>query len=308
MAALKTFFDFLAEDSGELQWPNPVRFKRHAGKRGRQLPRDLSDATVEQLWQAITAPRDRAWFVLMWRGGLRVGEVVALQVEDLLSPAQGEQPARLRVCGKGRQERIILLSADAYAVLDAWLAERPADGEPHLFLNEHGRPLTANGIEWLLRGYGTAIGQHVTPHQLRHTYARQLTEAGMPLPSLSKLMGHAQITTTQIYTAGADPQLAQAYQTAVAHLAEPAREAPAAPVAGARPPAETPAPETPAARLERLGWPFARRHPASQPGLRAAASLHLGGPAPAPTGAECAQRAGASVGLVSGAAAADQPG
>jgi site-specific recombinase XerD len=181
----------------------------------------------------------------MWRGGLRVGEVVALQVEDLLSPAQGEQPARLRVCGKGRQERIILLSADAYAVLGAWLAARPADGGPHLFLNEHGRPLTTNGIEWLLRGYGTAIGQHVTPHQLRHTYARQLTEAGMPLPSLSKLMGHAQITTTQIYTAGADPQLAQAYQTAVAHLAEPARAAPAAPVACARPPAETPAPEPP---------------------------------------------------------------
>ena len=89
VAALKTFFDFLAEDSGELQWPNPVRFKRHAGKRGRQLPRDLSDATVEQLWQAITAPRDRAWFVLMWRGGLRVGEVVALQVDALLSPSPG---------------------------------------------------------------------------------------------------------------------------------------------------------------------------------------------------------------------------
>ena len=160
-------------------------------------------------------------------------------------PAQGEQPARLRVCGKGRQERVILLSADAYAVLDTWLAARPASVAPHLFLNEHGHPLTANGIEWLLRGYGTAIGQHVTPHQLRHTYARQLTEAGMPLPSLSKLMGHAQITTTQIYTAGADPQLAQAYQTAVAHLAEPAREAPAAPVAGAPPLAEPTAPEPP---------------------------------------------------------------
>ena len=93
----------------------------------------------------------------MWRGGLRVGEVVALQVDALLSPAQGEQPARLRVCGKGRQERIILLSADAYAVLGAWLAERPAGGGPHLFLNEHGRPLTANGIEWLLRGTGRPL-------------------------------------------------------------------------------------------------------------------------------------------------------
>ena len=268
----------------------------------------LSDATVEQLWQAITAPRDRAWFVLMWRGGLRVGEVVALQVEDLLSPAQGEQPARLRVCGKGRQERIILLSADAYAVLGPWLAARPADGGPHLFLNEHGRPLTTNGIEWLLRGYGTAIGQHVTPHQLRHTYARQLTEAGMPLPSLSKLMGHAQITTTQIYTAGADPQLAQAYQTAVAHLAEPARAAPAAPVACTPPRAEPTAPEPPRCPIGPPGVATCPP-PSGKPAWTTCSAISTRGrPRAAPTGAECAQRLGASVGLVSGAAATDQPG
>jgi len=250
VAALKTFFDFLAEDSGDLQWPNPVRFKRHAGKRARRLPRDLSDVLVEQLWQVIQAPRDRAWFMLMLRGGLRLGEVVALQVGDLLSAAQGEQPARLRVCGKGRQERIVLLSAEAYAVLEVWLRERAATASSHLFPNEHGRPLTPNGIEWLLRGYGRAVGQHVTPHQLRHTYARQLTEAGMPLPSLSKLMGHAQITTTQLYTAGADPQLAHAYQTAVARLAEasvdvPALSLPLAPAAAddAVPPEPPPLPD-----------------------------------------------------------------
>ena len=126
VAALKTFFDCLAEETGELAWPNPVRFKRHAGKQPQALPRDLSQAEVERLWGVVTSARDRAWFVLLWRAGLRVGEVVSLTTADVLSPPVGVQPARVRVCGKGRKERVVLLSADAYAVLAVWLAQRPA--------------------------------------------------------------------------------------------------------------------------------------------------------------------------------------
>ena len=220
VAALRVFFDFLAEDSGDLAWPNPVRFKRHAGKPAHPLPRDLKDADIEQLWAAIRSPRDQAWFALMLRAGVRVGEVVGLTTQDVLAPPQAGQPARLRVLGKGRKERLVLLTADAYAVLQAWLQQRPPSAHAEVFLNEHGQPLSANGIQWLLHGYGAQVGLDLTPHQLRHTYARQLTEAGMPLTSLGKLMGHAQITTTQIYTAGADPQLAAAYQQAMARLAE----------------------------------------------------------------------------------------
>ena len=222
VAALKTYFDFLAEDSGELHRPNPVRFKRHAGKQPRRLPRDLSDETVEQVWNTITAPRDRAWFALMLRAGLRVGEVVRLRLTDLLASPQADQPARLRVSGKGQKERVVLLTADAYAVLKAWLQARPASEQPYVFLNDRGRSLTANGIEWLLHHYGEQAGVSLTPHQLRHTYARQLTEAGMPITSLSKLMGHAQVSTTQLYTVGADPELVLAYQTAMAQLARQA--------------------------------------------------------------------------------------
>lgn len=218
VATLKTFFDYLAEETGDLNWPNPVRFKRHAGKRARHLPRDISDEDLGRVWAEITACRDRAWFVLMVRAGLRVGEVVDIQLVDLLSPPRGEQPARIRVCGKGRKERIVLLSADAYAVLSTWLAERPDNPDPHLFLNERGKPLSANGIEWLLHRYGKRAGVDLTPHQLRHSFARQVTEAGIPITSLGKLLGHAQVSTTQIYTAGADPQLAQAYQIAMHHL------------------------------------------------------------------------------------------
>jgi site-specific recombinase XerD len=232
VAGLKVFFDYLAEESGDLSWPNPVRFKRHAGKQPKGLPRDLTNEQVEQLWAVISAPRDRAWFALMLRAGLRVGEVASLTMNDLLNSPVGNQPARLRVCGKGQKERIVLLTADAYAVLQEWLEQRPASEYPTIFLNHRHKPLTPGGIEWLLGRYSQTVGFKVTPHQLRHTFARQLTEGGMPLPSLSKLLGHAHLTTTQIYTAGADPELAQAYQTAMADLAKtalPPSEPPGAP-------------------------------------------------------------------------------
>lgn len=220
VASLKVFFDFLAEESGQLAWPNPVRFKRHAGKQPKRLPRDLSNDQVAQLWAQIKLARDRAWFALMLRAGLRVSEVVSLTLKDLLSTPTDDQPARLRVSGKGQKERIVLLTGDAYGVLQEWLRERPASEHDPLFLNDRQQPLSVSGIEWLLGRYAQAIDLKVTPHQLRHTYARQLTEGGMPLASLGQLLGHAQLSTTTIYTAGADPDLVQAYQTAMAHLAQ----------------------------------------------------------------------------------------
>jgi site-specific recombinase XerD len=241
VAALKTFFDFLAEESDDLHWANPVRFRRHAGRPGQRLPRDLSDEAVGRLWAQITSPRDRAWFALMLRGGLRVGEVIVLQRGDVLSVASAQEPARLRVRGKGQKERIVLLCAEAYNLLEEWLRARPGGVETYIFVNERGQPLTANGIEWLLRGYAQRAQLRVTPHQLRHTYARQVTEVGMPISSLSKLLGHSQISTTQIYTAGADPGLRQAYQAAMTELGTAAAvqapvPAPAVPAAE-RPPA-----------------------------------------------------------------------
>lgn len=230
VAALKTFFDFLAEEEDDLSWLNPVRYKRHAGKRSRSLPRDMHDEEIERIWQVIVSSRDRAWFALMVRGGLRVGEVVNLKKKDILHVPDQEHPAQLRICGKGRKERVICLSGDAYAVLETWLAECSGEEGNYIFLNEKGKKLSTSGIEWLLHGYGRQVGIEVTPHQLRHTFARQLTEAGMPVTSLGKLLGHAQITTTQIYTAGADPGLSEAYQTAMSQLEQTsAKPSPAPP-------------------------------------------------------------------------------
>jgi site-specific recombinase XerC len=93
-AALKTFFNFLAEETGDLNWLNPVRMKRHGGKQGFRLPRDLSNEAVERVWFHISNLRDRAWFALMLRAGLRVGEVASLKLEDIIAPPGESQPAR----------------------------------------------------------------------------------------------------------------------------------------------------------------------------------------------------------------------
>jgi site-specific recombinase XerD len=255
--ALKVFFDFLAEENDDFSRPNPVRSKRHRIKQPKHLPRDLSDEQVSQLWAVISQPRDRAWFALMLRAGLRVAEVASLTLGAVLRPAQAGQPARLRVQGKGQKERLVLLTADAAAVVQSWLELRPSTDHELLFVNERGQPLSANGIEWLLRGYSQTAGVKATPHQLRHTYARQLLEGGMPLVSLSKLLGHSQVTTTQIYTAGADPELAQAYQQAMQQFnTRPVPPPPPEPVAqvGADPTSLPPGPGRPGRPMDWEAW------------------------------------------------------
>jgi site-specific recombinase XerD len=111
-----------------------------------------------------------------------------------------------------------------------------------VFVNVRGQPLSVSGLAWQLRRYGRQAGVTVSPHRLRHTFARQVTEAGMPLASVGKLLGHADLTTTQRYTAGADPQLAQAYQQAMQHLGTPVTLPPASPPVPVLAPSQTPQP------------------------------------------------------------------
>jgi len=265
VAALKTFFEFYAEEMDTLEQPNPVQPWRQSPKRGQRLPRDVSDEALEQLWLAIDQPRDQVWFTLMLRGGLRVGEVVTLKRGDLLSPARGEEPARLRVEGKGRKERIVYLSGDAYGVVARWLGLMPGKPETPLCPNARGQPMTVNGLQERLRHYATRAGVRVTCHQLRHTYARQLVEHDLPVTTLSKLLGHECLSTTEVYLTGADPQVRRTYLAAMVQWeAEQTRRA-VEPPGGTRPvveelseapravavplPTLTPAPAAPCADL-----------------------------------------------------------
>jgi site-specific recombinase XerD len=146
--------------------------------------------------------RDRAILEVLYAGGLRVSELVGLDLADY-DARRGE----LRVLGKGNKERVALLGQPARRALAAYLeAGRPQLGKPTaaraLFLNRFGGRLTARSVQTLLRQYTLRAGldKRVTPHVLRHTFATHLLDGGADLRVVQELLGHAQLGTTQIYT------------------------------------------------------------------------------------------------------------
>lgn len=219
VAALKSFFDFVAEAIGEPLRPNPVSMRRHAGRQRKLLPRDLSDTEVARLLAVVQEPRDLAMVALMLYAGLRVGEVASVCRADI--SAEGDGVVRLRVLGKGRKERVVYLCQEGYAPLSRYLAAQPpGDRRAPIFRNRLGGPITVAGIEERLGQYGQRVGVELTPHRLRHTYGRWMAESRMPVLSLAKLLGHSSLQTTQRYMDGADPAVRRGYQEAMAlHLA-----------------------------------------------------------------------------------------
>jgi len=204
LSALSSFFEFLIFEAEDDNWSNPVHWKRHSIRPGHHLPRDVSDQTVSQLLVVIEDRRDRALFGLMINAGLRVGEVVELQLNDL-HPLEQNGLARLRVRGKGDKERIVWLTAEVVHHIQQWLQQRPQSESTYLFLNQHHRSLSVSGVQFRLKQYCQQAGVQLSCHQLRHTFARRLVEHNMPIDSLAKLLGHNDLQTTQRYIDGADP-------------------------------------------------------------------------------------------------------
>lgn len=217
LSAISSFYTFLISESEDDSLRNPVIWKRHSIRQGHHLPRDVSDETIHQLMTAIEHPRDRAMFELMIGAGLRVGEVVALQKDDI-PPIDDMGLVRLRVRGKGDKERIVWLTRESYRFLQQWLRKRPENGQTALFLNHRGQPLSVAGVQYRLKQYCQKTGIKITCHQLRHTYARRLVEQGMPIDSLAKLLGHNDLQTTQRYIDGADPTVRNDFRQAIQAL------------------------------------------------------------------------------------------
>lgn len=218
LASLGSFFDYLASLEPDKVYPNPVIWRRHAVKQGEMLPRDASDADLAALFAVIENSRDRAMFGLMLGSGLRVGELVDLTLDDLSLPAIATDPARLRVIGKGRKERIVWVTPYWLSVLDDWRTVRPPSDSLTIFLNQHQRPLSVAGVEYIFKGHAQKAGVNLTCHQLRHTFARRLAEQRMPTESIGQLLGHSQIKTTQRYTAGANIPLRDEFLQAMAEV------------------------------------------------------------------------------------------
>ncbi|HEY49860.1 MAG TPA: site-specific tyrosine recombinase XerD [Dehalococcoidia bacterium] len=220
VAAVKSFFNFLVSE-GTLE-KNPA--EGLAGpKVGKSLPRAISVEEVEKLLEqpaksnTLEAKRDKAMMELLYATGMRVTEMVSLNVRDVNLRA-----GFVRCLGKGSKERIIPIHSKAVRAVRSYLDESRtrllgAAGEPALFLNRRGQRLTRQGFWLILKGYAkkAEIEAEITPHVLRHSIATHLLHSGkMNLRELQELLGHANISTTQVYTHLTTERLRQVYDSA----------------------------------------------------------------------------------------------
>jgi integrase/recombinase XerD len=221
IAALRAFFRHQALLG--LRDDNPAA-ELDLPRRRRKLPRTLSPAEAERLIDAAagTTPRalrDRALVELLYGGGLRVGEAVALTRGEV------DLEARLvRAVGKGNKERIVPIGRAAADALRRYLSRgRPfldSRRRPELFLNARGGALTRAGVFLILRGLAGRAGlepERVHPHLLRHSFATHLLEGGADLRSVQEMLGHADLATTELYTHVSDRRRRELYFQAHPH-------------------------------------------------------------------------------------------
>lgn len=186
---------------------------------GSALPRDLTLEEVDRLLGQpdVSVPlglRDRAMLEILYATGLRVSELLSLRLQDV-----NLEVGYVVAYGKGNKERLVPIGEEAAETVKAYaVSARPrlckAGKVPRLFLNRFGRPLSRQGFWKLLHRYAleAGISSRVTPHVLRHSFATHLLERGADLRSVQLLLGHASISTTQIYTHLNRERLKKIYQ------------------------------------------------------------------------------------------------
>jgi len=182
----------------------------------------LQPAQVSRFWASFHCARDLAIVALMLLNGLRSMEVRGLLLEDLRF---GE--AQLRVRGKGSRVRLVPLPPETIRILQCWLhSERPLTNAPQVFVslkgNARGQAMTAAGLRSLFRYHRTQSGvPEANPHRFRHTFGTDMIRAGVSLPALMRLMGHAHIHTTLVYVRITPQDVFAEYARAVASMAKP---------------------------------------------------------------------------------------
>jgi integrase/recombinase XerD len=217
LVTLRNFFRFA--QTNELIRDDPSS-NLESPKIRRSLPGYLRLADVERLLQQPDAKtalglRDRAMLEVLYSTGLRVSELTSLRVGDL-----DTKVGCVRCIGKGDKERLVPVGKKALATVEKYLKDGRAEllGKapvvPTLFLNRRGRGLSRVGVWKILSGYGRRAGLRValTPHMLRHSFATHLLERGADLRSVQLMLGHADISTTQIYTHVVEERLKQIYK------------------------------------------------------------------------------------------------
>jgi integrase/recombinase XerC len=215
LAALRTFFSFLQREGATRRNPG---IDVPAPKSGKRLPDALD---VDQMARLLAFKptnalevRDLALMELLYSGGLRLAELTGLKVGDIDLRQGGA-----RVLGKGRKERIAPIGTKAAQALQRWLAERASLARPDcaaLFVGRNGRPLSPRAVQLRVAARARAQGlrQRVYPHLFRHSFATHLLESSHDLRGVQELLGHSDISTTQVYTHLDFQHLARTYDRA----------------------------------------------------------------------------------------------
>jgi integrase/recombinase XerC len=215
LAAVRSFLGFLLREGAVTQ--NAALTVR-APRAARRLPLTLD---VDQMARLLSLQpvdalqvRDLALMELLYSSGLRLAEIVGLTVPNLDLASR-----QVRVLGKGRKERIVPVGRIAVGALQRWLLERAALAAPGtlaVFVGQHGRPLGARAVQLRVAAHARTLGVplHVHPHLFRHAFASHLLESSHDLRAVQELLGHASLSTTQIYTHLDFQHLARTYDAA----------------------------------------------------------------------------------------------
>lgn len=214
MSALRSFFKFLREQ--KLRTDNPLA-QHKTPKLGRALPKDISETQVEALIQAPDTDtalglRDRTMLEVLYACGLRVSELLNLRL-DMLNLNQGY----VRIHGKGNKERLVPLGQIATDWLQRYFAtSRPQlfkTNNDYIFLTQHGGIMSRQNFWYAIKRYALIAGieTDLSPHTLRHAFATHLLNHGADLRVVQMLLGHSDLSTTQIYTHVAQARMQQLY-------------------------------------------------------------------------------------------------
>ena len=221
LSAVRSFFRFLCKT--DVLEVNPA-LQVSTPKQEKKIPEFLYEGEVLELLMCPNSRtprgvRDRAILETLYATGIRVSELVGLNLTDV-----DYSLGQVRVFGKGRRERIVPIGSEAISALGTYLeharpkllAAAPERAERALFLNQRGLRLTDRGVRYLMERYvqKTAIQRQCSPHTIRHSFATHLLNRGADLRAVQELLGHINLSTTQIYTHVTKERLKQVYERA----------------------------------------------------------------------------------------------
>ncbi|MDT8901090.1 site-specific tyrosine recombinase XerD [Anaeroselena agilis] len=218
LAAIKSFYQYLVR---ERYLEKDPAAHLESPKLEKKLPKILSISEVEELLKQPntflpTGLRDKAMLELLYATGIRVSELISLNISDI-----NLDMGYIKCYGKGAKERIVPLGSIAAKCVQEYISKgRPklvrTYEEAALFVNHHGNRLTRQGFWKIIKKYAqeATINKEITPHTLRHSFATHLLENGADLRSVQEMLGHADISTTQIYTHVTKNRLKEVYDKA----------------------------------------------------------------------------------------------